>query len=346
MGDLLSANLASQVAAWGLSIRGKIDTRQTCPACGQRGQYHFRDFGRGRRALVCECGGHIGDRLELVVKWRGTTYRLTHDESGQRFTDYVHAERGLGAVNNQIERKAFYPELWRSARQNKLLWENYLTAYLEAEQRRLLPKRLATWHKKRVMIQRLMSAFPGQNIREIRTAQIEDYANSPDLRASLAPKSVANLLAELGHIFVRAVAREDIERAPKVPAVEVPRKVLRYMTQAQQAHVLEHIPDQHLPLFMFLMDYGVWVGEACALCWDKLDLAQQIFVVARRISRRWLSSATKTRRENSLPIVGWFAGYLQGVPVGIGETPVFRNPQADPRRNAGPGGSQAGAPCP
>lgn len=48
-------------------------------------------------------------------------------------------------------------------------------------------------------------------------------------------------------------------------AVEVPRNILRYLTQTQQAQVLEHIPDQHLPIFMFLMDYGVRVGEACAL---------------------------------------------------------------------------------
>ncbi|MBI5522406.1 MAG: site-specific integrase [Desulfarculus sp.] len=313
-------------------MRGKIVSRQRCPACGQAGHFDIRDFGRGRRALLCQCGGFIANRLEVVVKWQGAVYRITHDQSGQRLTDYVHAERAQGLINNQIERGGFYPTLWTSAKHNRLLWENYLRDYLRAEEDRLLPGRAATLAKKKAWARHLVW-FNGRNLRELRTADLEQYASLPCLRLALAPKSLADVMVELRHILERAEARDDIERAPQVPPVQVPRRAVKVMTADQQVRVLESIPTPHRPIFMFLMEYGCRVSEACALCWDMVDREREVVVLARTFSRRVLAEATKTRRDNTLPIVGWFQTHLEAMPPGLHQTPVFQNPEADPRRN-------------
>lgn len=333
MGDLL----LQQVAAWGLTMRGDIRSRQWCPVCGARGQYHFQDFGRGRRALVCQCGQFLATKLFVRVNWQGKTYDIRTDENGRTFENYQHAERAQGEISAQIENSldpgrrgpTFNPKYWTGKKTKSLLWENYLKAYLAREQKKCSP---ATYSHKQALARHL-AWFNGRLIREIKAGDIDDFAALPCLQLALAPKTRADLVGLLGHIFNQAVRREDIKQAPPLPHVEVPRKPIKWMNPEQQAQVMEHIAPPYRPIFMFLMQYGARVAEACALCWDCVDTANQAFTLARTFSRRKLADTTKARRHNSLPILGWFEQYLDSRPVGIGKTPVFKNPDACPRRN-------------
>lgn len=333
MGDLV----LQQIAAWGVSMRGSIRSRQWCPVCGARGKYRLRDFGQGRRALVCQCGQFIANKLFIQIKWQGKLYDIRRDENGRPLSDYPHAERALGTINNQIENTldpsrrgtTFNPKFWVGPNTNSLLWENYLAEYLKREEKRCSA---ASFARKRALARHL-AWFNGRLIREIKAGDLEDFASLPCLQLALAPKTRLDLIRLLGHIFKQAELREDIKKAPALPKVVVPKKPIKWMNQDQQARVMEYIPAPHRPIFMFLMQYGCRVGEACALCWDCVDLDNMAFVLARTFSRRRLSDTTKTRRHNPLPIVGWFEDYLTSRPQGINQTPVFQNPEADPRRN-------------
>ncbi|MFH1034384.1 MAG: tyrosine-type recombinase/integrase [Pseudomonadota bacterium] len=330
MGDLLSPYLAGRLAAWGLSMRGKIVCRQKCPVCGTVGRFSLLP---GAKVMVCQCSQYPASQFDVYLWWNGKTRHITHDQQGERLATYVHAERALGEINNQIERKAFFPELWASARSNRLLWENYLEDYLERERERLLPERRATWDKKKSLGARLRLAFAGHNIREIRTAHVQDWANSRELRQALSPKTLADLISELRHIFNQAVGREDIERAPQVPTITVPEKEIGWLAPDHQARVLEHIPARHRPIFAFMFTYGPRVSEACALCWDKIERGTETFSLSRTFSRRRLAEKPKTKRSNVLPITPDFAAYLDAAPRGLPDMPVFINLDADPHRN-------------
>lgn len=313
-------------------MRGSIRSRQKCPHCGAQGKYHTQDFGRGVRALVCQCGQFWSNRLEVMVRWHGFTHLIRHDQAGRRLTDYIHAERVLGEINNQIERGGFFPELWASAKANKLLWDNYLAEYLAAEERRLLPERAATLAKKRALARHLVW-FNGRNIREVRAGDLEDFAALPCLSLALSPKTRKDLVEELRHIFRRAASRDDIERLLQFPVVEVPESEIAWLKADTQETLLAQLPAVHRPIFAFMMTYAVRPSEACALCWDKVDRQEGCFYLSRTFSRRQLMERTKTRRTDVLPIGRSFAAYLDSVPPGIGRAPVFRNPEADPRRN-------------
>lgn len=332
MGEFLSAHTASQLAAWGVSMRGSIRSRQRCPHCQARGQFELKDFGRGVRALVCQCGQFWANRLEVMIRWRGFTHLIRYDQTGQRLTDYIHAERVHGEINNQLERGAFYPELWASAKANKLLWDNYLSDYLDREAKRLLPERAATMSKK-LSLARHLAWFNGRNLREIRTGDLEDFAALPCLALALAPKTRKDLVEELRHIFRRAVARDELERLPEFPAVEVPEAAIAWLMPETQDTIIACIPPEHRPIFAFMMTYAVRPSEACALCWDKIDRQGGCFYLTRTFSRRLLMERTKTRRADVLPIGREFTVYLESMAPGIGKAPVFRNPLADRRRN-------------
>lgn len=308
-------------------MRGHVSSRERCPSCGQRGKFEAVQAGRAK-ALVCVCGKFAATKPEVVLWWDGSTRRLTHDQAGRRFDNVEHAERALGLIRSQIEQHAFYPQLWTSAKANQLLWENYLAEYLAREQTRCSK---ATFHKKKALARHL-AWFDGRNIRELRAAHLEDFAANPGLQ-TLAAKTRADVLAELQHIFNEAARREEIERAPRVPAVHVPRKAIRWINPDQQLEVLEYLPAQHRPIFIFMMAFGCRVAEACALAWDQVDTAQGVFYLARTFSRRELVDNTKTGKDNALPITKWFGNYLSSIPKGVHKTPVFINPEADSRRN-------------
>ena len=329
MGDSHFALDAAVLRAWGISMRGKITSRQKCPVCGAKG-----DFCKHPSApvLVCRCNQFPANALELGIKWDGHYHRITHDQDGRRFTDYVHAERALGLINDQIEKGSFDPLFWCAKKTNKLLWENYLRQYIAAEEMRLRPDQEATFQKKRSLIKHL-AWFNGKNIRDIRAGHLEDFAALPCLKMALSPKSRAGLMGELRFILTRAERRGDIAKAPQVPTVSVPEQEIVWLKREQQARLLAHVPAVHRPIFAFMITYGVRVNEACALCWDKVDLANGTFCLSRTFSRRKLKDKAKTKRPNILPLCDELAVYLQTVTPGLGRAPVFRNPEAHTSKN-------------
>jgi integrase len=287
------------------------------------------DYGQGRRFLVCQCNQFAANKVEIDIRWQGRRYTITHDDNGQRLPDLLAAETALGLINNQIKRGCFDPALWTP--KSPLLWEHYLAAYLVREEARCRAGQIsaATLQKKQALAKHL-AWFNGTNIRDLLPGKIQDFASS---KTGLAPKTLADLLGELGHILKEAEVRRDLDRAPAVPKIKVPERAPRWITAEQQAAAVRHIPQEHWPIFMFLMEYGCRVAEACALCWDQVHPDQGVVVLARTFSRRRLVEGTKQRRDNPLPIVGWFQGWLAEQPRGIGQAPVFRNPKADPHRN-------------
>ncbi len=179
-----------------------------------------------------------------------------------------------------------------------------------------------------------MAFLNGHSLRSLTAGHLEDLAQAPCLHLALAPKSRKDLFDELRFLLRQASERGDIERIPKLPKIEVPKHNVQYMTPEEQALVLRHVPAEHRPIVEFLMENGCRIGEACGLCWDQVFLARGEFVIARTIGRdRRLQPATKERRSNALPILERFEAYLAGAARGIGETPVFQNPSADPNRN-------------
>ncbi len=325
MGDLLSAQyqpLAAQ--AWGLCMRGRIISREKCPACGQSGKYSEQPYG-----LVCACGRYQARRPELEVIHQRRRLRISHDQKGQRFATYEHARRALGLIRNQIEEKSFYPETWASNRSNVFLFENYVAAWLEAEKDRLPYSSFIT----RENLCRHLAWLHGQNLKELRNAHLEDYTRHL-AKSGLGIVSQQNVLRNLRVLLARAYRRGDIERPLQVQLPKAPHRAPRHLTAEQQLEVLRHIPEADRPIFTFMMQYGCRVGEAVALCWDMVDLARGHFLVARTYSMDRWSETTKTRRDRPMPILGWFASWLSQQVPGIGATVVFKNSRAQTgRRN-------------
>ena len=341
MGDLLLANPAL-LAAWGVKVRGNIRSRQTCPVCGRQGKFKKLE---GAPVLICQCGQFPATKLEISINWHDHHVRITHDENGRRLSDYVHAERALGLINNQIENKTFNPEEWRSARSNKFLWQNYLADYLQRESNR---SKKASYKKKSIIAKHL-TWFNNRNIKEIRTADIQDFTLLPCFNIGFSQKFRKDVIEELRHIFMDAYNREVINRVPTFPTIHVPTRAKKWLTVSAQLEIMDKMPEDDRPLFWFMMQYAVRPGEACALCWDCIDIDNRTLVLARTMSMNALGSTPKSRSDRALPIMGWFEEFIksvspetarwniaksrQNVKNGLDPLPVFVNPNAVASKN-------------
>ena len=333
MGDVL---LHPGNPAWGRELRGFIRTQQKCPACGG-GKWAVKDFGRGRRTLVCaepDCGLGWASLYEVVIKLQGKQLTITHDSKGRRLKTLPDAELVQETVSREIETGKFRQDFWRNARENRFLWENYLKAYLAAERERANAGKIskATYDKRRSLIGHLMAAFVGESLRDVTPGMVDDFCNK---RLPLSPKTQHDLLAELQRILTRAWQRNDIEKPLYVHQVTVPKRKPKWMDTDQQDEVLTYVPVEDRPIILFIMDTGCRPGEACALTWEHVDLAKMEITLAQTLSRRQINATTKQRKDNPLPIMenSWFEDYLRKIPRGLPDQPVFKNPQAHRAKN-------------
>ena len=314
-------------------MSGRIVSRQKCPECKRTGR--FVDNGRG---LVCQCGRFWADRFDIRIGYQGKDHTIGFNRRGERLRFYEHARRVLGEIRSLIEHQEFYPGDYKSGKSNDYLFKNYLERYAARERMRLLPERLGTYQAK-AGTWRHLAWLGDKNIKDIRAGDLQDFANLPCLRMALAPSYLKSVLAELKHIFIEALNREDIARIPKMPTIKVVKPKIVWMYPEQQEAVIEAMPEVHRPLFRFMMLYGVRRGEACGLCWDMVDRTPRenfpygTVTIARTRWVKDLKDRTKGGRARVLPIFEEFAAYLDSIPHGIGKTPVFKYHRAQEARS-------------
>lgn len=325
MGVLLSSpDILIDLAERELAMRrGRITSRERCPACGVAGRYEPAEIRPGVRMLRCVCGGSWATAPIVEMKWKGKKLRIAHGQGGERFPAILdQAEAALSRIREDIQHQRFQPKYWTAPAANKFIWQNYLQAYLDhCEQ----AQSRATWLKKRSYARHL-AWFNGRNVREIRTADVEDFASLPCLELCLAPSSRRELLGILSNLFRWAERREDIAKVPAIPSVEVPEREIPWLMPDEQEAVLSQIPPEHQPIFRFLTIYGCRPSEACALMWDAVDRKRGVISFRRTISACRIEDVTKTRRERLAPIYDEAAALLDSIATGIGPTPVFQNP--------------------
>jgi len=84
-----------------------------------------------------------------------------------------------------------------------------------------------------------------------------------------------------------------------------------WLTQETQRRILEHIPDEHKPIFVFLFTYGCRPGEARALMWDAVDFEKEIIYIKRTFSNRKLVEIPKEGKWKVFPMLPHIRAILE-----------------------------------
>jgi len=274
--------------------RVRIRTKEKCPKCGKK----FEEI-PGVAILCLKCRT-TPRRYFIDLIWQKKRIRIYSDKHGQPLSSYEQAKRLASLIEYEITQKIFDPSKYVKQDFQKFLFENYTQKWLEYSQNRLKPSSFKS--RKALTSRYLIPYFKGKDIREIRTANVQDFYSALK-KEKLSSKTIYNILAELKALLNFAKKREDIEKVPVFPNVKVEEKPIYWLTQEQQKRILEALPEKHRPIFRFMFAYGTRPGEARALKWDCVDFVNKLIYIKRTFSHRKLVQIPKEGKWKVLPLL-------------------------------------------
>lgn len=224
-------------------------------------------------------------RFYISIYWHGKRYKvwryngdpIYHQKTGEKLLNKIRTEVDSGTLNI----KAYLPD-------SPVALKPLAEAWLKSS--------TACNNTKRVYqtdIGRAIKYFGADfDIRTFTFSKLQTYSN--DLQ--LSEKGKYNALATLKTALNFAFKDELIGKLPPFPKMSLglPQNI-EYLSYEQQQIVLAAVEPMHRPIFEFMMEYGLRIGEATALMKDCITDDQVI--IRRSHSNNELRETTKTGQE-------------------------------------------------
>lgn len=280
-----------------LCMRGYVRTREKCPQCDQSFQLVHDKF------LVCPACLQIPNRVYVEICWKGKQFKIFSDTDGRPLRTWEHANRILSEIRQRIDKHRFEPTDYQSSRYHKLQFKNYAQRWLDYCQSMADMGECShlTLKNKRSMVKNHFAPFfKDLDIRDIRTGDIEDFALQ--LPSGLSPLTRHHLMTQLKSMFNWAKRRRDIKYLPEFPRCKQAKRQITWAGPEIQDRIIEHIPKQHQPIFIFMMRQGCRPGEARALMWSDINWHDRTVTIRRTYSDNILKETTKTDQERVIPL--------------------------------------------
>ena len=126
-------------------------------------------------------------------------------------------------------------------------------------------------------------------------------------------KTAQNIIYALHTMMDYALRDERILRIPPFPKEEdynIIQTIPEWLNIKDFWEVINMIPQEHKPVFLWMYFHLMREAEACALQWDDWDDINKVFWVRRSISARKLVESTKTSQIYATPCHRDFYPYM------------------------------------
>ena len=215
------------------------------------------------------------------------------------------AERLLAVMRSDYERGVF--------RLDKFIHQKsevvpFLIDWLETKIKQKAPATYYGW--KSTIKNHLQPFFDGQAIglHEI------DYGILLKLKngLELSDRSKKEVLGVLKRALVYAKKLNRIDAVPEFPNkedYELDQREVVWLPEERQMNIINHIPQEHQPLFAWLKYHMRRPGEARAL--HKADYVNGVFYIRRTFSAHILHDKTKVKRVIEVPCAEAFKPYIE-----------------------------------
>lgn len=211
--------------------------------------------------------------------------------TGDPFKHPFYAEKVLSMMRLDVDRGTFNIRTYMpdSPVGLKVVSGDWLTAFTGTE---------ATRKFYRKMIQSSLDYFGEEfDIRTFNHSKLQIFYN----KLPFTVRGKYHRLSSLKALLRFALKDELIAKIPPFPALpDGLSDDIRYLTYEQQQTLLAAIPERHRGIFEFAMEYGLRIGEVCALQWDCVTNTE--IIIKRAISNGELRQSTKTGKLRILGI--------------------------------------------
>jgi integrase len=283
-GEHLYSN--STLSIMGFSMKG-IQPEGRCPVC--RGTFKKIDN-------IFVCPEHKTHPKRFTVYWFFKGKRFTRGTTleGKPLESIAQAYALLNQAKREIESFRFDPTKWQAKSRIEFQFDRLIDKWFGEKQRLLEQGKLAPSYvpKLRTYIKHYVDYFGNTDVREILSCK--DFVNSlPD---KLSLKYQKNLTITLKNFFNWLKNEERIiDVLPTFQKIEVPEHIPTTISRDMQLKILSYIPEKDKPIFFFMVYQGCRPGEARALKWDCVNLAEQWVCYKRTFSENVLRETTKTK---------------------------------------------------
>lgn len=276
---------------WGLSLRGRIRTREKCK-CGAPFTPVNHSITKDVVDIICKaCYDRHGIEVrphKFYIDARnmgaGKIYR---NKQGLKFDSFLAAHRQLEEMRGQQDRKIFDPADWMPSK----LREHTLKEMSGRWLKRLEDKSHSYQRHAKTDMEKHIIPVIGESfdVRELRTQHMERIREG---LAGKAPKTVKNVLATFQTFCNWLYYLEIIQRLPRIPAIKVPQSPRSWINRETQARIISFIPEHHRLVFETLAETAARPGEVCAL--KVRDLVDGEILLERAFDER---GRVKTRKS-------------------------------------------------
>lgn len=94
----------------------------------------------------------------------------------------------------------------------------------------------------------------------------------------------------------------NIKEIPDFPKIEKGEDKTVWLEDGIQKRIIEHIPEKHRPIFLFMIRQGVRPSEARALHFEDIDRKNKTITICRNFSGKEYKEWTKTKKIRVLPL--------------------------------------------
>ncbi len=277
--------------------RVRIRTKERCPRC--KGSFRETPLG-----LVCPRCFTTPRRYFVDLCWEGERVRLYSDKRGNPLSSWEQANQLRQQIAYEIENRVFDPSRYVLRDQKEFLLRNYIEKFIEHSERKGI-KPASLKPRMRILRTHVLQFFEEvcriTDIRDLRRKHIEDFVEHLR-KAGKSPKTIYNVLAELKALLNFAHRREDLEKVPQFPEIKIPERIPQGLELEVQLEILKRIPEEHRPIFQFMMIYGCRPGEARALMWDCINFSSKEILIKRTFSHRKIVELPKEGKWKVLPM--------------------------------------------
>jgi integrase len=277
--------------------RGKIRLQardSKCPVCGD--SFECID----ERGYLCPRCGTTPRRLYLDIPYKGKRRRIHRDAQGKPLDSNQRAYDMLAHVRVEIENHTFDPSKYSKSE----LKEYYVMTLCDGFLNRKIDCIAPSYQKDyKRMVGIIRDYFKTMDIRDLRKIHIINFKEYLEKTFKLSGKSIKNIL-DLFKTFLN-YCKNDIEViniVPAFPEVDLTPFNSQWVTEEEKIALYELVPDEHKPIFAFLMLQGCRPSEVRALKVKNVNPERQQITVMATFSSRTYRERRKGRRSKAVTI--------------------------------------------
>jgi hypothetical protein len=276
----------------GLSMKGKIRTKEKCPVCSKC--YSPTLHPKSKDVIMLSCDTCKTSPQYYYIDARDILCgRIYSDQHGKKFDSFEAGYRQLQAMRHDIDEKKFDPSHWVPSMKRVFSIEEMSKKWLALVEAQDYEHFRHCRTAMELHVKPVLTDLKVVDVRDIRTVHV-DAVYLLLKSKKYEPKTIKNYMQHFHQFCNYLYGRDFIDKMPKFPSITVPEKFKPWIPKETQLLILSKVVDEYdnMILVETFLQGGHRPSELIAH--QPMDLQDGELVVSRAFDCKGNIKCTKT----------------------------------------------------